>query len=159
MGETFFTMKSEVVGRPSVVGNQFVQICKTRRFTIQNILVNFHKFCILFFKFITFMLYYHYHYARGCAQNTGNNFGFNFWKRLEQRWRSISQSHRKSNRWRNLGFILRAWTLEQSKQRTHNLQRKKSWSKHWHLSQSICLLFSKTEKERRLWNICNSRPQ
>jgi hypothetical protein len=53
MGEEMFTMKSEVVGLPSVVSNDLVQsvdqkLAKDGAPHFQNFRVNFHKFHTLF---------------------------------------------------------------------------------------------------------------
>jgi hypothetical protein len=53
MGEEMFTMKSEVVGRPSVVSDDLVQsvdqkLVKDSAPQFQNFCVNFHKFHTLF---------------------------------------------------------------------------------------------------------------
>jgi hypothetical protein len=57
--------------------------------------------------------------AHGCAQNAENSFGFDFLSDTTRQW--ISQSHRTSRSWRNLGFISEC----QSKQRTHTHSPKK----------------------------------
>jgi oligoribonuclease (3'-5' exoribonuclease) len=70
MGEKIFTIKREVLGRPSVVNNDFVQsvdqeICERRRFIISEHLCEFPQILRIFlYKMITVRIRYHKFCAR-----------------------------------------------------------------------------------------------
>jgi hypothetical protein len=63
MGERMFTMKSEVVGQPSVVSEDLVQsleqnICERRRLTISELSCKFRQISLTVHKIITVRLGY-----------------------------------------------------------------------------------------------------
>jgi hypothetical protein len=99
MGEQMFTLKSEMVGRLSVVSDDFVRsvdqkICERRRFTISELYrMNLHKFHTLFCTRLSqsrlslVLLKMSSENFHGCAQNAGNGFSFDFFRATPQRWR------------------------------------------------------------------------
>jgi hypothetical protein len=100
MGEQMFTVKSEVVGQPFVVGNDFVQSVGQKFMEYdasksKNFRVNFHKFQAFFctklsqlgWAIVTNLCKIGSENAHGCAQNAQNGFDFDFFRAILQRWR------------------------------------------------------------------------
>jgi hypothetical protein len=89
-----FTMKSEAVGRPSVVSDDLVQsvdqkICDRQRFTISELSCEFPQIsCTYLYEIITVRTDYHKFCTRWVlkilmgAQNAENDFGFYFYRAI-----------------------------------------------------------------------------
>jgi hypothetical protein len=108
-------------GRPAICNEWWsclkcwLKFCERRNF--QNFHANFRKFhLLLLYEIIRIMLGYH----KFCSIWVPKMFtGVNktqkmapastFFTVILQRWRWVSQSHRKRNRWWNVGFICEYW--------------------------------------------------
>jgi hypothetical protein len=94
-----FTMKSEVVDRPSVVSNDRVQsvdykICERRRFIISEVSCEFPQIsCTVLYEIITLRLGYHKFCARwvpkmltGAHKTQGMASALTFFRAIPRRW-------------------------------------------------------------------------
>jgi hypothetical protein len=112
MGEQMFTMKSEVVNRPSVLSDAVVQsvdqnICESRRFTISELSCEFQQILLtVLYQIIIFRLGSHKFCPRCIpemlmvAHNTqimASAF-VDIFRTVLQSWQRISQSHHTNNR-------------------------------------------------------------
>jgi hypothetical protein len=129
MGEQMLTMNTEVIGRPSIMNDDLFQsvdqkYVKDGLWQLQNFLVNFHKFHLLFskrlyrvgFPFASFV-------QDGLQKCSRLRTKLREWLRLWplsailQKWQWISQSRSTSNRWWNLNFVTVKLKSSQSRER------------------------------------------
>jgi hypothetical protein len=89
-GQTLFTVKSEVVShlqRVRLVQSVDQKICERQRFTISELLCEFPQIlCTVLYGTITVLHKMDSENAHGCAQNSENDFSFNFSTVIPQRW-------------------------------------------------------------------------